>query len=191
MIITIARKCGCCGDEIGRALSDIYDIPFYDRRTIADMARENGIYDKYPDFYGEAPINMLLNAISENEDLDVFREIPKKALSDLIGDRDCIVLGRCGNYAFMDRDDVVSVFLIGDDNGRCERISMKHGIDWQSAKRLVTQIDEKRGAYHKYYTGQTWGMADNYNLCIDVSGLGSDGAVKMVEEYINQLNQNI
>ncbi len=35
MIITIGRKCGCCGDEIGHALEQIYHIPFYDRSVIS------------------------------------------------------------------------------------------------------------------------------------------------------------
>ena len=187
MIITIARQCGCCGDEIGRALSDVYHIPFYDRRAIADMARDKGLYERYPDFYGETPMNTLMYTISEDEDLEVFHETPKKALNELIGDEDCIVLGRCGNYAFQDREDLISVFLTGNDTGRYERISMKHGIDWKSAKKLVVSTDERRGTYHKYYTGQVWGMAGNYNLCLDISSLGNDGAVKMIEEYIRQI----
>ena len=37
MIITIGRKCGCCGDEIGHALEQIYHIPFYDRSGISTI----------------------------------------------------------------------------------------------------------------------------------------------------------
>ena len=31
MIITIARQCGCMGDQIGKALAEKYFIPFYDK----------------------------------------------------------------------------------------------------------------------------------------------------------------
>lgn len=40
MIITIGRKCGCCGDEIGHALEQIYHIPFYDRSVISELAKD-------------------------------------------------------------------------------------------------------------------------------------------------------
>ena len=32
MIITIARQCGCEGDEVGRKLSEIYGIPCYSKK---------------------------------------------------------------------------------------------------------------------------------------------------------------
>ena len=32
MIITIARQCGCMGDQIGKALAEKYFIPFYDKK---------------------------------------------------------------------------------------------------------------------------------------------------------------
>ena len=64
MIITIGRKCGCCGDEIGHALEQIYHIPFYDRSVISELAKGYGMYDRYPDFYGETPMDTLMYTIS-------------------------------------------------------------------------------------------------------------------------------
>ena len=34
MIITIARQCGCMGDQIGKALAEKYFIPFYDKDAV-------------------------------------------------------------------------------------------------------------------------------------------------------------
>ena len=34
MIITIARQCGCMGDQIGKALAEKYFIPFYDKAAV-------------------------------------------------------------------------------------------------------------------------------------------------------------
>ena len=81
MIITIGRKCGCCGDEIGHALEQIYHIPFYDRSVISELAKGYGMYDRYPDFYGETPMDTLMYTISQTESESVFYETPKKALT--------------------------------------------------------------------------------------------------------------
>ena len=54
MIITIARQCGCMGDQIGKALAEKYFIPFYDKDAVCRLAKEKGLYEKYPYFYGNA-----------------------------------------------------------------------------------------------------------------------------------------
>ena len=47
MIITIARKCGCDADTIGRAVAEKYHLHFMDREAIAASAKEAGCYDEY------------------------------------------------------------------------------------------------------------------------------------------------
>lgn len=42
MIITIARKCGCDADTIGRAVAEKYHLHFMDREAIAAGAKEAG-----------------------------------------------------------------------------------------------------------------------------------------------------
>ena len=39
MIITIARQCGCGAIKIGKELSARYNIPFYTRMDLLEMAR--------------------------------------------------------------------------------------------------------------------------------------------------------
>ena len=40
MIITVARQCGCEGDQIGKALAEKYGIPYYDKAAIKDSPPE-------------------------------------------------------------------------------------------------------------------------------------------------------
>lgn len=186
MIITLARQCGCGGDEIGHALEQVYHIPFFDRRVLCEIAKGKGMYERYPDFYGEIPMDTLLYTISQSEDDTIFHEIPKKALTELVGGQGCIILGRCGNYAFAGRNDVISVFLTGDEDMRVHEIAEKHGISERKARNLIAETDNRRSAYHKYYTGQNWGQAQYYDLCLNVSKLGMDGVLAMIETYKNR-----
>ena len=41
-----------------------------------------------------------------------------------------------------------------------------------------------RKTYHKYYTGQEWGQAENYDLCLNVAKLGVDGVIAMIDSFI-------
>ena len=54
MIITIARQCGCEGDEVGRKLSEIYGIPCYSKKELIELAKEKKVYDWLAE--GEAEI---------------------------------------------------------------------------------------------------------------------------------------
>ena len=62
------------------------------------------------------------------------------------------------------------------------------GISKEQAKKEIETEDSKRYEFHKYYTNEVWGMADNYDLCIDVTELGVQGAVEMVSTYIDLLD---
>ncbi len=190
MIITIARKCGCYGDTIGEELAKRYGIAFYDKEKISELAKEKGVYDKYPDYYGEIPVDTLSYTISLSEEDNVLYEKPQKALAQLIGDENCVVLGRCGNYAFKDRDDLISVFITGDDDKRVAHIARKHGYSDRKALKIVRETDDRRSAYHKYYSGETWGLASNYHLCVNVSKLGLDGTINMIQDYIERIKNN-
>lgn len=185
MIITVARKCGCYGDTLGQELAKRYGIPFYDKERISELAKEKDIYDKYPDYYGEIPVNTLLYTISVTEEDDVLYDKPKKALASLIDGQDCVVFGRCGNYAFKDRKDKISIFLTGDDDKRIAHIAEKHGYSERKAANIVKETDDRRSSYHEYYSGETWGLSDNYDLCINVSKLGFDKTLKLIEDYID------
>lgn len=188
MIITVARQCGCEGDQIGKALAEKYGIPYYDKAAIKDMAKQKGLYEKYPGFYGEVPADTLLYTISKTEDPGSSYKVPEKALSGIVGDDDFVLLGRCGNYAFRGHENLVSIFLKGDIKKREENAAAEYHVSARKSHNLVKEMDQRRRTYHKYYTNEVWGMADNYDLCIDVTELGVQGAVEMVSTYIDLLD---
>ena len=188
MIITVARQCGCEGDQIGKALAEKYGIPYYDKAAIKDLAKQKGLYERYPGFYGEVPADTLLYTISKTEDPGSSYKVPEKALSGIVGDDDFVLLGRCGNYAFRGHENLVSIFLKGDIKKREENAAAEYHVPARKSHNLVKEMDQRRRTYHKYYTNEVWGMADNYDLCIDVTELGVQGAVEMVSTYIDLLD---
>ena len=52
---------------------------------------------------------------------------------------------------------------------------------------LVEKTDEKRRGYHRYYTGEEWGYAENYDLCMDAVRLGVDKTAEMSADYVKQV----
>ena len=109
MIITIARQCGCGAVNVGKLLAEHYGIPFYTRKSLLQMASEKGVLDEMEAFFEERPVDELLFAMSSfGETRKDSTERPLRVLADMIGDENCIIIGRCGNYIFRERKDLVS-----------------------------------------------------------------------------------
>ena len=183
MLITIGRECGCGADEIGKILSDKYGIPFYAKLELVKYAKEKGIYEKYPYFFGEVPTDFFMSSLDENV-MERVRNTPKEALGKLIQDKDCIIIGRTSNFVFRDKDDSVRIFLCANLNYRIAQIAMKHNLSMDKARKLVEETDERRSRYQQYYTGEEWGFAGNYDLSINVSVLGIQGVTDVIDTYI-------
>ena len=185
MIITIARQCGCNGDEIGKALAQKYNLKLFDKKAISKMAKEKGYFERYPDFYGETPMDMLMHSITVSEEDSLLYSTAGKALKNVIDEDNFIIIGRCGNYVYRDDVKCISIFLSGSKKVREENIAKKHNISVRKAHNTVLQTDERRSKYHGYYTGEEWGMAGNYDLCINVDNLEVNELVEVIDSYIS------
>lgn len=184
MIITIARQCGCGAVRVGRLLSEHYGIPFYTRKNLMEMAARRGLSDRMADFFEERPVDELLFSIaSYGEALTASTWRPLHALADMVGREDCIIIGRCGNHIFRERHDLVSVFLGGALDSRIADIEREQGLTHAEAEDFVEQTNDQRAAYHKYYTGLTWGNAADYDLCLDTVRLGDRATACIIEHY--------
>jgi cytidylate kinase len=190
MIITLARECGCQGDLIGQELAKMYQLPFYDRKKVSDLIRSKGTLDRFPDFYGENPVDTLSYSILLAEDDQALYKRPKQALGEIMPEDDFILLGRCGNYAYCDREDALRIFLMGQVEQRVETIAKKHGVSVRKAKETVKETDERRRAYHLRYTGQDWGYAGNYDLCLNVSRLGTQGVMEAIQTAVRTITDH-
>ena len=96
------------------------------------MAREEGILEKHPDFFGEVPVDTLLYTIASIENEDSLLMVPGNALSMLKKKKDFVLVGRCGNVVFGKEPDVMRIFLTGNKEKRIKTIAQKHNISERS-----------------------------------------------------------
>ncbi len=59
-----------------------------------------------------------------------------------------------------------------------------NSLSVSEVQKLIAQTDEYRAHYYKYYTGQEWKNAQNYDLSLDSSRLGFEGTVEAILSYI-------
>lgn len=185
MIITIARQCGCGAKDVGRILAAHYHLPMYTRQNLLDMARRDGMLDEMDAFFHECPVDDLTDAITSFTcEHTKVRQRFDHCFNTMLGSTDCILIGRCGNHIFQSRRDLVSVFLHGDKEQRVRNIMSDKGFSHGRAEEYVSHIDDERIAYHRYYTGLTWGNAEDYDLSLDCCRLGAENTARIIETYV-------
>ena len=186
-MITIARQCGCGGEEVGQLLSETCSMPFYNKKELIALAKEKGIYESMPNFFSERPINSLLYAIAAGESVTKLGTGAVMQVKDMLAGQSAVMIGRCGNYIFREEPRLLRIFLGAALEQRIETIREKHKITKHKAKVLVQETDEQRAAFHKYYTGENWGQAQYYDICLNITGMTKEQVVKIILEYVQQM----
>ncbi len=197
-IITIGRQFGSGGREIGAKLSEVLEVPFYDRDLLTRVAKESGFCEEMIQCHDERPTNSFLyNLVMDtysfgyNSAAMVDMPISQKVflaqfdtIRKIATEGACIIVGRCADYALSEYDNCLNIFIHGNEKCRIERIMRKYDLPEQKAKDMIIKKDKQRQSYYNYYSSKKWGRADSYDLTVNSSVLGIDGSVKLIRQFI-------
>lgn len=203
-IITITRQYGSGGHNIGKALAEKLNVSFYDKELISIAAKESGVSPEVFENADEKAANSLLyslsvglynygNSFSSVEDLPLNDRLyisQHKIIRELAEKENFVVVGRCADYVLKDNPNVVKVFIYADIDSRVKRAVSRQEIDPSRAKQAVLKADKSRANYYSFYSGQKWGLPDNYDLCINSTNLTTEQAVDIIANYIDVCSHN-
>ncbi|MDA3057068.1 cytidylate kinase-like family protein [Campylobacter sp. VBCF_05 NA6] len=182
MVITIARQTGAGGRELAQKLAARLGYTYLEKADLLKRADSLGCFEMMYEFYNEMPINMLLHAISHNEIAnEEKRERIAKIYRQIAHDGNIIILGRCAGYFLRSRGDLLRVFLRAEDEFKLTRLASETKGD---VREFMENSDAGRASFHRYYTNEIWGASQNYDICINTSFCGVDGAAQIVENLI-------
>ena len=57
-----------------------------------------------------------------------------------------------------------------------------YNVDEAKAKDLMIKTDKRRSSYYNYYSNKKWGDPKSYDMCINSSAVGQEGAVDIIME---------
>ena len=93
----------------------------------------------------------------------------------------CIIVGRCADFVLRDHKNCINVFICADWEDRVERIAKKYDISQRKAADKIKKMDRERRNYYESHTGQEWGSIDSHHMLLNVSRLGMDRTVDILE----------
>ena len=184
-IITISREFGSGGRTIGRKVAEKLGIPFYDKELVDQIALESGFAPKFIEEHGEhAPTKSLFSYAFAPQGIpgvmnglstaDFLWNIQCSVILQLAEKGPCVIVGRNADYILKDRPDALHVYTHADIPFRADRIVKKYGESDKSPEARLNEKDKRRRVNYQHYTGRTWGMSQNYDLCLDTGKLGID-----------------
>ncbi len=195
-IITIGRQFGSGGHEIGQKLSKRLGIPLYDHRLVSMAAEELGVSKESAKRVDESSLNAFvsnyavtpglytdfINAASyiQSFDEDVYRK-QAEIIRVLAEKESCVIVGRCADYVLRDRTDCVNVFICADKEDRKKRIMQLYDLTERKAAEKIRRTDRERKYYYELHTGRTWGDISSHQMLFNVSLLGIDRIVEILE----------
>lgn len=196
-VITIGREFGSGGREIGSKLAEYYDIPFYDKKLLEESAKNSGMCEDLFVRHDETVSNSFLYALVMgtypmtpdgrlNPEMPLNHRIFLAQFETIkkLGTSPCVIVGRCSDFVLEDNPKRISIFITGDMKERKRRIAERYDIEKLKIEEFIKKTDKRRANYYEYYTDRTWGMSDNYDLCVNSSKLGIDGTVELIARYI-------
>lgn len=197
VIITIGRQFGSGGREIGKRLSEVLDIPFYDKELLTEAAKESGYSEELFHQRDEQKTGSLLFSLSTGAyplgNPSYYYDLPLDdklflaqidVMKKLAAKGSCVIIGRCAEYILREDPGVITVFIHADLSSRIARISRLYSLTPQKAESMINKTDKKRAQYHNYYSTDKWGDARAYQLCLDSGAVGTANCVELIRQLV-------
>lgn len=192
IIISVGREFGSGGHEIAERLAKHYDIPLYDKEIFEHIEENESINAEVAQFFDEKPVGPLFYPIlldGGNLPLEqkvanhIFQFIRTKANEER---KSFVIVGRCAEYILRDNPNMVSLFILGDEEAKVERVMKKYNVDEKTAKSRMRKADKMRKTYHNFYSDGKWGDSRSYDVCVNSSKLGVERTVEALISYIDK-----
>lgn len=191
LVIAIGREFGSGGHEIAECLAKHYDIPLYDKEIFEHVEEKGTINPEVARYYDEKPVNPIFyptaidgNYLSLEQTVanHIFQFIRKKGEEEHAS---FVIVGRCAEYVLQDNPNVVSIFILGNQEEKLKRVMKKYDLDEKSAYNRMKKEDKMRKVYHNFYADGKWGDSRSYDVCMNSSTLGLDETVNALIAYID------
>ena len=197
-VITISREFGSGGRELGVKLADKLGIPFYDKELISMAADDINIAEDAFQHYDE---HIVVHDPLDRQFYHAFSEVYQIPMSDqifvaqsnvirrLASYGPCIIVGRCADMILTDSLNLFIYAKMKDRIRRMLELESEAESDGKEMERRIREVDRKRKEYYQYYTGNTWGRAQNYHLCLDSGPVEVEGCLRAVLAYLGEETQ--
>ena len=189
-LVTITRQYGSGGREVADLVAKKMGVRRYDRKVVAMAAEKLGEEANFHDLI-ERSYNAPDNCLGNLGDY-AYERVPQhnrmyieqaKVILGVAEKESASFLGRCADYILKDKPNCYSFFIYADDDFRAQRA--KTDYDGATLEQLNKE-EQRRKQYYEFYTGQTWGAPEHYDLMINTSNMPLEDVADFILDYIKK-----
>ena len=192
LLINIGRQFGAGGKGVAAILGERLGIPVYDNELLQKAAEESGLSpamfrrsDERKRFFNLANLFGLNRSTSYSptaiDGAELFK-FQSQAIRDIAAKGSAIFVGRCSDYVLRDMQ-CLDVFICAPMEDRVARVVERTGMSAEEAEKYIQKKEKARREYYNFFTFGDWGVASNYDLCLDSSLLGLDGCADLIIDF--------
>jgi cytidylate kinase len=181
-ILTIARKYGSGGREIGQALAEQLKYDYIDRRRILDDMKAEGkqweerakhFDENYPNLWERYDWSFRgFVALNQSYFLDY-------ALKDKV-----VIMGRGGNFLLKGIPFVLRVRVIAPIERRIEKVMEKEGVNTENARWLIEKADHEMARAIYLIYGREWENPEEYERVFDTGIQSNDEIITAIKNAL-------
>jgi cytidylate kinase len=181
-ILTISRRYGSGGRDIGRAVADLLHYDYVDRRRIlADIGKAGQTWGDFAKQYDEKQPSVyerykwsFRGFVALNQ-----AQILEYALYDNV-----VIMGRGGNFLLRGIPFAFRIHIKASMEDRIERLTKREGLDEENARWLIGKVDKEMGGAVYLIYGSAWDDPKHYDRVFDTSTQKAEEIIATVKDEI-------
>ncbi len=197
-IITIERQYASGGIEIGKKVAEKLNVPCYSDEILEKAAKNCSIPMEYIESTQENVSQSFLYRLSlaaktgKSPDeivskADILYKEIEKIIKAMAEKSSCVIIGRCSDYILKDMEHCLNVFIHSGFEARIKRAVSRYGVNENMADYIIRKNDKRREYFYNACTGRTWGVKENYHLCLNSEKFGIDNCAEIILNTIGYI----
>ena len=182
IIINIGRQFGSGGRTIASMIGEKLGIDVYDSELVLKAAEQSGVR---PEFFrhNDEKKRFFTFGYAQNaiNDEGLFK-IQSDTIRGIAESGSAVFVGRAADYVLRDMK-CLDVFVCAPFEWRRDLVSERAKMSPEDAAKLIQKKDKSRESWYNFFTFGNWGVASNYDLCLDSSILGLEGTADFIIDF--------
>lgn len=182
VIINIGRQFGSGGRTVASLIGRKLGIEVYDNELLLKAAESSGVH---PEFFrhNDERKRFFSFGYSQNaiNDEGLFK-IQSDTIRSIAENGSAVFVGRAADYVLRDLR-CLDVFVSAPLEWRKALVAERSRLSSEEAEKLIVKKDKTREYWYNFFTFGNWGVASNYDLCVDSSILGLEGTADLIIDF--------
>ena len=181
-VITMSGEYGAGTRLIGEQLANNLGVKFYDRALLNLTAEKCGYtVDYVREATEHKPSSIMYSLFTTALPADSVFNAMSQVITDIAARENAVIAGACADYILRDKRDCMRVFVVAPVQQRIARARDVYGViePDRDPQAQLNKLSRGRVAYHDYFTQNKWGLAENYDICVN-SALGIEKTAEII-----------